>query len=227
MKYAVFCAFLACAHAQTLHYVINWQSGLNLGEATLSSQKSSQTVNGAQTPRWNFSLDIDAGVPGFDISDQYTSSAAGDLCSAKLEKTVHHGHRRSEETVLFDQDQHTVTRQTHPTGIGGTSETSAPSCARDALAYLQFVRQELAQGRLAPQGPVILGAEYNVRLEFAGTEQIKKLGQMVEADKIHATIQGPASDLGVDIFFAKDPARTPVAARIPLSLGTFSVELSH
>ncbi len=227
MKYAVFCAFLVCAHAETLHYVINWQSGLNLGEATLTSGKSNWVVNGAQTPRWSFDLDVDAGVPGFSISDQYTSGANGDLCSDKLEKTVHHGSRKDEETVTFDQDHNTVTRQTHPSGIGGKSEISVPSCGRDALAFLQFVRQELAQGRLAPQGPVILGAEYNVRLEFAGTEQIKKLGQTVDADKIHATIQGPASDLGVDIFFGKDEARTPLAARIPLSLGTFSVELSH
>jgi hypothetical protein len=227
MKYAVFCAFLVCARAETLHYAINWQSGLNLGEATLTSEKSNWVVNGAETPRWSFNLDIDAGIPGFSISDQYESRAGNDLCSVNLEKTIHHGSRRDEETVTFDQEQHSVTRETHPSGIGGKSDFSVPSCARDALAFLQFVRQELAQGHLAPQGPVILGAEYDVRLEFAGTEQVKKMGKPVDADKIHATIRGPASDLGVDIFFAKDDARTPLGARIPLSLGTFSVELAH
>lgn len=227
MKFVVFCVFVFCARAETLHYAINWQSGLSLGEATLNSGKSTWLVNGKDTPRWSFDLEVDAGVPGFAIDDHYTSSAGSDLCSAKLDKTVHRGAHKSDETVTFDQEQHRVTRETHPSGIGGTSDMSVPSCARDALAFLQFVRQELAEGRLAPQGPVILGAEYNVRLEFAGTEQVKKLGQMVEADKIHATIQGPASDLGVDIFFAKDEARTPLAARIPLSLGTFSVELAH
>jgi hypothetical protein len=220
MKYAaVLFLSVVCARAETLHYAINWQSGLSLGEATLSSSQSTWVVNGANTSRWNFDLDIDASVPGFAISDHYVSSAAAEVCSAKLEMTVHRGSHRHDETLSFDQEQHTVTR--------GNKDINVPSCARDGLAFLQFVRQELAQGRLAPQGPVILGAEYNVRLEFAGTEQVKKLGQMVDADRIHATIVGPASELGVDIFFGKDAARTPLAARIPLALGTFTVELAH
>lgn len=227
MKYVVLCVLAVSARAETLHYVINWQSGLNLGEATLSSGRSTWVVNGVDTPRWNFDLDIDAGVPGFAVSDHYTSSAGTDICSAKLEKTVHHGSRKSDETVTFDQEQHTATREGRPSVIGAKTEFSVPSCGRDALAFLQFVRQELAQGRLAAQGPVILGAEYNVRLEFGGTEQVKRLGKMVDADRIHATIKGPASDLGVDILFGKDEARTPLAARIPLALGTFSVELAH
>jgi hypothetical protein len=227
MKYFVFCAFVVCAHAETLHYAINWQSGLSLGEATLTSGRSTWVVNGVDTPHWSFDLDIDASVPGFAVNDHYVSAAGADICSAKLDKTVRRGSHKSEETLTFDQDHHTVTRETHPAGIGGKSDSSVSACARDGLAFLQFVRQELAQGRLAPQGPVILGAAYNVRLEFAGTEKVKKLGQMVDADKIHATIKGPASNLSLDIFFGKDEARTPLAARIPLSLGTFSVELAH
>jgi Protein of unknown function (DUF3108) len=227
MKYAAFCVFLVAARAETLHYAINWQSGLSLGEATLTSGRSTWVVNGVDTPHWNFDLDIDASIPGFAVNDHYVSSAGPEICSAKLDKTVRRGSHKSEETLTFDQAQHSVTRETHPSGIGGKSDVSVPACARDGLAFLQFVRQELAQGRLAPQGPVMLGASYNVRLEFAGTEKVKKLGQMVEADRIHATIKGPASEIGVDLFFAKDAGRTPLAARIPLSLGTFSVELAH
>jgi hypothetical protein len=227
MKYAAFFVFLVGAHAETLHYAINWQSGLSLGEATLTSGRSTWVVNGVDTPHWSFDLDIDASVPGFAVNDHYVSSAGADICSAKLDKTVRRGSHKSEETLTFDQEQHSVTRETHPSGIGGKSDVSVAACARDGLAFLQFMRQELAQGRLAPQGPVILGAAYNVRLEFAGTEQVKKLGKMVDADRIHATIKGPGSDLGVDILFGKDEARTPLAVRIPLALGTFSVELAH
>ncbi len=227
MKYLVFLAVLASVRAETLHYAIDWQSGLSLGEATLSSGQSTYVVNGVNTPRWNFDLDIDAGVPGFAISDHYTSSAGGtagasagaEICSTRLDKTVHRGSHKNEEALVFDQEHNTVTR--------GGREISVSSCARDALSFLQFVRQELAQGRLAPQSTVYLGAGYNVRLEFAGTEQVKKLGKAVDADKLHATIKGPASDLAVDIFFGKDEARTPLAARIPLPLGIFSVELAH
>jgi len=239
MNYAVRFAFLISisAHAETLHYVVNWQSGLSLGEATLSSNRSLWVVAGVETAQWKFDLDIDASVPGFAIRDQYSSivspgtaspgGAGKEICSAKLDKTVHRGSRKSEETVTFDQDQHTVTRETHPEGIGGKSDAAVGPCARDALAFLQFVRQELAQGRLVPQQSVVLGSLYNVRLEFAGTETMKKLGKPVQADRIHATIKGPASELAVDIFFAQDEVRTPVLARIPLALGTFSVELAH
>jgi hypothetical protein len=226
MKYAVLWACLVSARAETLHYVVNWQSGLSLGEATLSSDRALWVVSGAETAHWNFDLDIDASVPGFAIRDRYTSAAGPEMCSAKLDKTVHRGSHKGEETVTFDQDQHSVTRESHPDG-GGKSDASVGPCARDGLAFLQFVRQELAQGRLVPQQSVVLGSLYNVRLEFGGTETVKKLGKPIEADRIHATIKGPASDLGVDIFFAKDDVRTPVLARIPLSLGTFSVELTH
>ncbi len=233
MKHAILFTLLVSAHAETLHYVVNWQSGLSLGEATLSSSRALWVVGGTESPRWSFDMDIDASVPGFAIRDHYTSTATPsggtgpEICSAKLEKTVSRGIHKGEETETFDQDQHTVSRETHPEGIGGTSDISVAPCARDGLTFLQFVRQELAQGRLVPQQPVILGSLYNVRLEFAGTETLKKLGQPIEADHIHATIKGPASDLGVDVFFAKDAVRTPVLARIPLALGTFTVELAH
>jgi hypothetical protein len=221
-------AFPGSARAETLHYVVNWQSGLSLGEATLTTNRSLWVVGGVETAQWKFGLDIDASVPGFAIRDQYTSSAGKEICSAKLDKTVHRGAKKSEEAVTFDQDEHTVTRTTQPDGPGvGKSDASVGPCARDALAFLQYVRQELAQGRLVPQQPVVLGSQYNVRLEFAGTETVKKMGKPVEADRIHVTIKGPASDVGADIFFAKDEVRTPVLARIPLSLGTFTVELAH
>jgi hypothetical protein len=227
MKYALLLAFLVSARAESLHYVVDWPSGLSLGEATLTSNRALWVVGGVEKAQWNFDLDIDASVPGFAIRDHYISSAGAEMCSAKLDKTVNRGSHKSEETVTFDQDKHTVTRETHPSGVGGKSDVSVGQCARDGLAFLQFVRQELAQGRLVPQQPVVLGGLYNVRLEFAGTETVKKLGKPVEADRIHATIKGPASNLGVDIFFAKDEGRTPVSVKIPLELGSFTMELAH
>lgn len=222
MKYAVLfaLAFLVSgARAESLHYAINWQSGLSLGEATLTSSQSTYLVNGVDTPRWNFDLDIDASVPGFSVTDHYTSIAGAEICSTQMQKTIHRGSHKSEETLTFDQEHNTLTR--------GGREIPISACARDGLSFLEYIRQELAQGRLAPQSTVYLGAGYNVRLEFLGTEQVKKYGKPVDADKLRATIKGPASDLAVDIFFGKDKERTPIAARIPLSLGTFTVELAH
>ena len=55
-----------------------------------------------------------------------------------------------------------------------------------------------------------------------------KLGdQKAETDRVVATIRGPSSDLTVEIFFARDAARTPLMAKLPLALGTFSVELQR
>ncbi len=127
MKYAAFLVFLVGARAETLHYAINWQSGLSLGEATLTSGRSTWVVNGVDTPHWSFDLDIDASVPGFAVNDHYVSSAGADICSAKLDKTVRRGSHKSEETLTFDQEQHSVTRETHPAGIGGKSDVSGVS----------------------------------------------------------------------------------------------------
>jgi hypothetical protein len=73
----------------------------------------------------------------------------------------------------------------------------------------------------------VLGAAFNVRLEVLGTATVKMLGKPVQADRIRATIKGPASNLAIEIFFAKDEGRTPVLAKIPLPLGTFTVELTR
>lgn len=239
MKYLALFLFALAAPAQTLHYVINWPSGLSLGEGSLSVAKPAPAGKPAEAPAekpvatpaagsgvWTFDLDLDAGVPGFAIRDHYHSTARdAEICSVELQKKTQHGARKSEETVTFDQSARTVTREARPWGT--KSDYSASSCARDALAFLQFTRKELAQGRLAPQQPVVLGAAYNIRLEVLGTASVKMLGQPVQADRIRATIKGPASNLAVEIFFAKDEGRTPVLAKIPLALGTFTVELTR
>jgi len=222
MRYAVALLFvLLPVSGETLHYVISWPSGLSLGEATLTTGHRHDEIDS-----WESTFDIDASVPGFAIRDRYHSKASGqDVCASVLDKTVSRGARKSEETVTFDQDQHRVTRETR--GENGRSGYSVPPCARDALSFLQFVRNQLAGGRLAPQQPVVLGGAYNVRLETSGTESVKSLDKTVQADRIQATIKGAASSFTVQILFARDAARTPVLIRIPLALGTFTAELTH
>jgi len=215
------------ARGETLHYLINWPSGLSLGEATLTSERPKRDLAAKKNEgAWNLSFDLDASVPGFAVRDQYHSTAGGELCSGVLEKTVRHGSRKAEETVTFHSDTNTITRQSKGPG-GGRSDVSVPACARDALAFIQFARNELAQGRIAPQQPVVLGGLYNVRMTLAGAQTVKMNGQSVQADRIQAAIKGAASDFTVEIFFARDAVRTPVLVRIPLSLGTFTAELTH
>ena len=40
-----------------------------------------------------------------------------------------------------------------------------------------------------------------------------------------ASVKGPASEITFEVFFLKDRARTPALVRVPLALGTFSMEL--
>jgi hypothetical protein len=218
-----FCISLLCvisAPAESLHYSVNWPSGLSLGEATFASEHSQSADKGPE--QWRFALDVDASVPGFAIRDNYSSSAVGDLCSVELDKGFTHGKKKNEEKITFDQQKNTITRETTN---GGKADTSVSSCARDALSFLQFVRRELAQGRIAAEQSVVLGSSYQVRIDFKGAQTVKVGGKMVETDRTMATIKGPATELTVEIFFARDAARTPVLARIPVSLGTFTVEL--
>jgi hypothetical protein len=217
MKYLLVSLLLfpISAPAESLRYSINWASGLSLGEATLRADKGKEA--------WDFEVTMDASIPGFALRDHYESNATLDLCSLQLDKTFTHGNRKADEKETFDQQNHTVERKTK--NGGGKSEISVSSCAKDALTFMQFARRELAQGRLAPQQTVIFGAGYNVRVEFTGTQKIKVGDQPADADRILATIKGPTTDLTVEIFFARDAARTPLLARIPLALGAFTVEL--
>jgi len=226
MKYMllVFAAFLASSSAEVLHYSINWPSGLSLGEASLRSDRTGEGT--ASVPGWDFELNLDASVPGFAIRDQYHSTANPDFCSWQLEKKSSRGARKNEERVTFDPGAGTATRETvRGDQTGGKAELSVPSCARDALTLLQFVRRELAQGRLPPQQPAILGASYQVRLEYLGSTAVRLGNQQIDADRFRTSIKGPASDLTLELYFARDAVRTPVMVTIPLSLATFTVEL--
>jgi uncharacterized protein DUF3108 len=226
MKYALLLcvAYLACASAETLHYSVNWPSGLSLGEATLRSDKTAGSTGSA--PGWDFELNLDASVPGFAIRDQYSSTANPDFCSWQLDKKTARGARASQERVIFDPGKNTATRETIRSGqSAGTSQVSVPTCARDALTLLQFVRRELAQGRLPSPQPAILGAAYQVRLEYLGTASVRLGTQQMDSDRFRTFIKGPASDLAVEMFFSRDTVRTPVMMKIPLSLATFTVEL--
>ena len=215
MKYLAVLLFVLPVSAESLRYSINWASGLSLGEAALRADKGKEA--------WDFEVTMDASIPGFALRDRYHSGATLDLCSLQLEKSFTHGTRKADEKIIFDQQNHTASRETQ--NGGGKSDVSISSCAKDALTFLQFARSELAQGRLPPQQQVVFGAIYNVRIEYTGAQRIKVGDLAADADRILATIKGPTTDLTVEIFFARDAVRTPLLARIPLALGTFTVEL--
>jgi hypothetical protein len=204
---------------ETLHYSVNWPTGVSLGEATLSASSSAES---AAPGRMHFEFDLDAGVPGFAVSDRFRSAASGSFCSAEFQKTTSHGSKRVDDKETFDPNSGTVTR-----GSGaGQSEVSANTCGKDALAFLYYVRQELSQGRVPPKQTVFFGAPYEIRLESAGTESVKIGGKPVDTDHVKASVNGPSSSISFDVFFLQDKARTMALVRVPLALGTFSMELA-
>ena len=109
----------------------------------------------------------------------------------------------------------------------GKSDVSISPCGRDALTFLYFARRELGQGHVPPQEDVLLGAKYQARLEYTGEQTIKVSHKLAVTDRVVATLRGPASEISFEMFFARDPARTPLLIRVPMSLGVFSMELSR
>lgn len=203
---------------EELNYSINWPTGLSLGEARLRTLR----IKAGAADRWETEFSLDASIPGFAIIEKSRSSSDPDFCSVEMEKSYTHGRRRAEEKTAFDQQAKTAKRETKG---GGSSDLSLQNCAKDALAYLDYVRHELSQGRLPPQQTVYFGAPYRISLQFGGTQQIKIGESKVEADRLLASLKGEKTDIAFELFFAKDAARTPLLVKVPMQLATFSMEL--
>ena len=202
---------------ESLHYSVNWPSGLSLGDATFTAHHK----GGA----WELAMTLDAGIPGFAVADKIRSSVTDDLCSLELERDISHGARKTREKTTFDQKKGEATRTTvFPLG-GGTSTLGFAGCPRDAMAFLYFARRELGQGRVPPAQSVFFGSAYSVRMDYTGAQTITLNDKPSVTDHLVVTVKGPKSSFAFEMFFARDAARTPLLIRVPLSAGSFSMEL--
>jgi|HubBroStandDraft_4_1064222.scaffolds.fasta_scaffold99706_2 hypothetical protein len=202
---------------ESLHYSINWPSGLSLGDASFSAH---------HTPAgWSFDSTLSAGIPGLSISDQYHSTGTAELCSLSLDRTISHGSKKTQEKTTFDQQKGSAHRVTVLPKDGGQSDLDLPACARDALAFIYLTRREMGQGRMPPAQKIFLGSAYSVRLEYTGAMTVPVGDKPTVTDHVVAYLKGPKADFNFEIFFARDAARTPLLIRVPLSMGTFSMEL--
>lgn len=201
---------------ESLHYSIRWPSGLSLGDVTFTARHGQAG--------WTFDAAIDAGVPGFSISDRYHATAAAELCSTALDRNISHGSKKTTEKTTFDQRNRTAHRVT-VVPEGGKSDFDLPSCARDALTFLYFARQELGQGRVAPSQQVYFGSAYSVSLRYTGEATVTLDQKPAAADRVMISVRGPKADVSAEAYFARDAARTPLLVKLPLSMGTFSMEL--
>ena len=206
---------------ETLHYTVNWPSGLSLGEGQMSAKLI--RGNNGESDHWSFELDLDASVPGYSVKERHRATATPAFCSIEFDKSFTRGKRKAEEKVKFDPQGGTAERVTQ--GGGGKSQIQVSACAKDALTFLYYVRSELARGRVPPPQIVVFGAPYQVHFEYRGAQMLRIGESQEEADKLVAAIQGPKSQISVELYFARDPARTPLRVRLPLALGVFSLEI--
>lgn len=205
---------------EALHYTVSLSGGANLGEVNMTATRR---VSANKAERWDFQLALDAAVPGFAVSDRYRADASLDLCGGTFEKAFAHGSHKSHEFTYFNS-QGVARRYTDG---GGQSEIAVSPCVRDALTFLYFARRELGQGRVPAPETVLCGASYAVQLEYKDAQTVKVHGVSAETDRVMVTVKGPASAIAFEMFFARDAARTPLVVRVPLSMGTISLELSR
>ncbi len=198
---------------ETLRYTLRLPTGLPLGEAHFTARRAAEG--------WSLSTTLDAGVPGFAIKDVYRSSANADLCSDEFDRKYNHRGKVSAERTTFDRPARLAVRRTTQPPSDGKSEFTISGCPHDAVAFVYFMRREMGQGRVAPGETVYFGSGYSVSLKYTGAVT---LAQGI-ADRVAGTIKGPSSSYSVEIDFARDPARTPLAIRVPLAAGTLSAEL--
>ncbi len=202
---------------ETLRYDIVWPSGLRLGEATF-------TANSNQAG-WVFSADLSANLPVLAIEDKYESKTDFSLCSTSFKKVVSHGKRKQNEEVAFNQAENRALRRNLADGT--TQDLIVPPCARDALTYLYSLRQDLAQGRVPPPDDFNFGPQYQISVSYVETRAIEAGGKMQQADRLLVDVTGGEDPVNIELFLAKDAARTPLLIRVPFELGTFSLKLAE
>lgn len=200
---------------ETLHYSVNWASGLSLGDVTVSAHRAGGG--------WDLQMSLNAGIPGYRVADRFHSVINAEDCSLEFDRDISQGGKKGREKITFDYANALAHRIT--LNGGGRSDLPISSCARDALALVYFARRELGQGRVPPAQDAFYGAAHPVRMEYTGAQSIQ-VGERAEtADRLVVTVKGPASETQFEVFFARDAARTPLSIRVPFTVGTLSLEL--
>jgi hypothetical protein len=202
---------------ESLHYTVNYTSGLSLGDATLSAHKTSTG--------WDFTVNVDASVTGYRIKDRYTSSMGAGYCSTELKREFLHGAKNTREKTTFDQEKQTAHRVTEFPNDGGVSDLKTGTCARDAIAFLYFARKELGQGRVPPPEYVYFGSAYLVKQNYTGAQTISVGEKKETTDHLLFSVKGPKAEFTVEVYYARDAARTPLLIKIPQAAGSLTMEL--
>ena len=80
---------------------------------------------------------------------------------------------------------------------------------------------------MPPAETVFFGSGYSARMGWTGAQTIPVAGKPVVTDQLVAHVKGPSANFSFEIFYARDAARTPLLIKIPVTVGTISLELVH
>ncbi len=203
---------------ERLAYSVAWSSGLPVGSAELNARNVD--------PGWRFEMTLRANLPNFEVEDAFLSTADAGMCSEQFQKHVRHGRKRTHEALRFGPE--TVERRNLEADRGEPPGVSRSGpCERDALAFLYFLREELAAGRIPPPAQVHFGAGYRIELGFVRARWLRLGGDSRLTDEIRARVRGPASDHSFSVFFARDEARTPLLFQVEFEEGVFLMQLAE
>jgi hypothetical protein len=64
-------------------------------------------------------------------------------------------------------------------------------------------------------------------MDYTGAQTVPVAGKPTVTDHLNVSIKGPASKITLEMFFARDAARTPLLVKIPVAVGTISLELAR
>ena len=203
---------------EELRYSIYWPSGLSFGSALFKARFTD--------PGWRFEFDLQASLPKIEVNDRAVSRSDAQLCGQEFEKHILHGSKRASELLRFRPNVvERINLQRAEEQRPGT--TPVQDCARDALAFLYFLRTELAAGRIPPTDTVFFGAAYRVRLEHAQARWLTWDGERQLTDEIRVSVRGPGSEHELSAFFARDESRTPLLFRMQFDAETFTMRLQE
>ncbi len=203
---------------EELRYALAWPSGLSFGSASFRAQFAE--------PGWRFEFELQASLPEIEINDRAISRTDSRMCGQEFEKYILHGHRRASERLRFRPGsvERVNLEQAAP---GQPGAMPARDCARDALAFVYFLRTELAAGRIPPPGTVYFGAGYQVRLKHAQARWLAWGGERRLADEIRVSLRGPASEHELSAYFGRDEARAPLLFQMRFDAGKFTLRLQE
>ncbi len=203
---------------EQLTYSIAWPSGLSVGSADFKARYVD--------PGWRFEMTLRASLPDIEIDDAYVSRTDAATCSFEFEKHARHGAKRTHEFLRFGPNA--VERiNLENEGRSGPGIVPVSGCARDALAFLYYLRKDLAAGRVPPPADIFFGAGYGLELEYAQTRRLIWDGERRLVDEIRAVVRGPASKHEFSVYFGRDEARTPLLFRVEFEGTPFTMLLKE